>query len=180
LKDHQKGSRATVQSVAGDIDAQLLPAPTKSADFTEIFRQDYPLLAGYCAGLVGDGELGGDLAQEAMARTWGRWSAVRDPHAYAFLVATNLARKAWKDRQRQDTVKARLAGNAGPPYLAPDHSMLDLIDRLPEKLRVPVLLHYYADLPIERVARLLRRPAGTIRQRLHEARGLLANMLREG
>jgi RNA polymerase sigma-70 factor (ECF subfamily) len=178
VKDHQRESRRTVQSVAAEFDTQLLVAAPETADFTEIFRQEFPRLAGYCAGLVGDRELGGDLAQEAMVRTWGRWTSIRDPHAYAFLVATNLARKAWKDRQRQAVVTARLAA-APASYPPVDRSMLDLIDRLPEKLRVPVLLHYYADLPAERVARILRRPAGTIRQRLHEARRLLAGMMKD-
>jgi RNA polymerase sigma-70 factor (ECF subfamily) len=114
-----------------------------------------------------------------MARTWGRWTSVRDPHAYAFLVATNLARRAWKDRQGQAKMTARLAAEVASHRPPTDHSMLELIDRLPPKLRLPVLLHYYADLPAERVAHILRRPAGTIRQRLHEARRLLANMLKD-
>jgi RNA polymerase sigma-70 factor (ECF subfamily) len=50
----------------------------------------------------------------------------------------------------------------------------DLVERLPERLRSATVLHYYADLPVEQVARLLHRPEGTIRQRLHEARRLLA------
>lgn len=114
-----------MQSVAGEIGVEMPLVASASADFTEIFREEFPRLAGYCAGLVGDRDLGGDLAQEAMARTWGRWTSVRDPHAYAFLVATNLA-------------------------------------------------------PARRTSRqLLRRPAGTIRQRLHEARRLLAIMLED-
>ena len=104
-----------------------------------------------------------------MVRTWGRWTSVRDPHAYAFLVATNLARRAWKDRQRRAEVTAGLASGSRSMTMPVDPSMLDLIERLPPKLRDPVLLHYYADLPAERVARILHRPAGTIRQR--SARG---------
>jgi RNA polymerase sigma-70 factor (ECF subfamily) len=37
-----------------------------------------------------------------------------------------------------------------------------------------VLLHYYADLPVEEVARLIHRPVGTVKRRLHEARRVLA------
>ena len=51
----------------------------------------------------------------------------------------------------------------------------DAVDRLPPGLRDVVLLHYYADLPVEDVARAIRRPAGTVKRRLHEARALLSD-----
>jgi RNA polymerase sigma-70 factor, ECF subfamily len=169
-----------MQSLAAGVDTQgTLPVPA-ARDFTQTFRDEFPRLAGYCAGLVGDRDLGGELAQEALTRTWGRWTSVRDPHAYAFLVATNLARKAWRDRQRKALAVEKLSAEDKSRCVWPaDDSMLDLVERLPAKLRDPVLLHYYADLPAEQVARLLRRPAGTIRQRLHQARQLLATMLEE-
>jgi RNA polymerase sigma-70 factor, ECF subfamily len=169
-----------MQSLAAEAETQDQLAVPAARDFTQTFRDEFPRLAGYCAGLVGDRDLGGELAQEALTRTWGRWTSVRDPHAYAFLIATNLARKAWLDRRRKAMAVEKLSGSdkTGMSWPA-DNSMLDLVERLPAKLRDPVLLHYYADLPTEEVARLLRRPAGTIRQRLHEARRLLATMLED-
>lgn len=148
--------------------------------FDEVFRTEFPRLAGYCAGLVGDRGLGADLAQEALARTWSRWTAVREPHAYVFLVATNLATRTWKRQAKQRQVESALADRARDQAVWPaDPAVRDLVGRLPDKLRVPTLLHYYADLPIEEVARVLHRPAGTIRQRLHEARRRLAEMMKE-
>lgn len=142
-------------------------------DFADVFRREFPRLVGYCTGLVGDRDVGADLAQEALARTWARWPKVTSPHAYSYLVATNLARRYWKTLTREDRTKSALA--AQPKESIPtDLSILDLVQRLPERLRSAALLHYYADLPVEDVARLLHRPQGTIRQRLHEARGLLA------
>ena len=55
-----------------------------------------------------------------------------------------------------------------------DAGVRELVDRLPDRLRKAALLHYYADLPVKEVARLLHRPEGTIRQRLHQARRILA------
>jgi RNA polymerase sigma-70 factor (ECF subfamily) len=148
------------------------------ADFADVFRRDFPRLAGYCAGLVNDRELGADLAQEALARTWGRWTTVIDPHAYAYLVATNLARRHWKKRASDDRTRRALSDQLRNTE-APDHTVRDLVERLPERLRAATLLHYYADLPVEEIARLLHRPQGTVRQRLHEARRLLALDLRK-
>lgn len=114
-----------------------------------------------------------DIAQEALVRTWGRWVGVRNPHAYAYLVATNLVRQHWRAAARQrDTVHAQRITSAMTVDVTGD--LRDLVERLPEPLRVPVLLHYYADLPISDVARLMHRPLGTIKRRLHEARQRLA------
>jgi hypothetical protein len=43
-----------------------------------------------------------------------------------------------------------------------------------------VLLRYWADLPVAEVARLVHRPQGTVKRRLHEARAQLARDPREG
>jgi RNA polymerase sigma-70 factor (ECF subfamily) len=42
-----------------------------------------------------------------------------------------------------------------------------------------VLLHYYADLPLAEVARVMHRPLGSIKSRLSEARARLAQLLEE-
>jgi RNA polymerase sigma-70 factor (ECF subfamily) len=56
---------------------------------------------------------------------------------------------------------------------------LDAVERLPAHLRSVVLLHYYADLPVEDVARALRRPLGTVKRRLLDARKVLSATLRD-
>jgi DNA-directed RNA polymerase specialized sigma24 family protein len=61
----------------------------------------------------------------------------------------------------------------------PDATTLDAVRRLSPPLRDVVLLHYYADLPIDEVARVLRRPVGTVKRRLFDARVALAAALEE-
>ena len=145
-------------------------------DFADVFRREFPRLAGYCTGLVGDREVGADLAQEALARTWARWARVAEPRAYAYLVATNLARRHWKSSSREAQAQSALSTRS--LSIAPaDGVVRDLVERLPQRLRAATVLHYYADLPVEQVARLLHRPRGTIRERLYEARRLLVAAL---
>ena len=151
---------------------------TDRGGFAEVFGREFPRLAAYCAGLVDDRELGADLAQEALARTWARWPEVADPHAYAYLIATNLARRSWKTRARDQQARSALSRQAASTASS-DQGVRDLVERLPERLRSATLLHYYADLPIDRIAHLLHRPEGTIRRRLHEARRLLARQLNQ-
>ena len=113
---------------------------------------------------------------------WTHWPTVRDPHAYAFLVATNLARRQWLagfEATGLERTTRRRRAQSRPEQPAPHTHLRDLVNRLPARLRTPTLLHYYADLPTAEVARLLRRPPGTIRRRLTEARRLLGDALTE-
>lgn len=55
--------------------------------------------------------------------------------------------------------------------------LLTSVMRLPEKYRVPLVLHYYAGFSTGEVASMLHVPAATVRTRLARARGRLRNML---
>lgn len=59
-----------------------------------------------------------------------------------------------------------------------DPSVRLLVQALPERLRVPILLHYYADMPIREVSALTGRKEGTVKADLHAARELLRVHLR--
>jgi RNA polymerase sigma-70 factor, ECF subfamily len=60
---------------------------------------------------------------------------------------------------------------------ASDPWLRDLVERLPDKMRAPVLLHYYADMSIAEIALALHRPQGTIKRTLSDARTRLQTWL---
>ena len=53
------------------------------------------------------------------------------------------------------------------------------VARLPDRYRVPVLLFYMEDLKIPEIAAVLHIPQGTVKSRLHKAKKLLAQDLKE-
>lgn len=60
----------------------------------------------------------------------------------------------------------------------PDYSSLyEAIGRLPEKLRVTVILFYFRDMELASVADILGIPQGTVKSRLHKARKRLKEAL---
>lgn len=173
----------TVDTVSELLDARPEPAalpfagPAAVATFEEVYRKHFRDLSGYCAALLNDDQLGIDCAQEAFTRLFGRFRAVHSPRAWLFLVATNIVRDEWRNRARQrDTVEA-LAARSTLSVQPVDGGLLDAVRRLPAAHAEVVLLHYFADLPIDEVARQIRRPLGTVKRRLHEARGRLHAMI---
>lgn len=139
-----------------------------------LWNEHYAILAGWCLSLVGDREAAHDIASEAFTRLLSRWFTVRDPRGYLYVTATNLVRDRWRREQRDRKLQARLEEAA--PSSTPEHDpwLRDLVERLPARLRVPVLLHYYADLSIAEVATALHRPEGSIKRMLFDARARLA------
>jgi RNA polymerase sigma-70 factor (ECF subfamily) len=48
---------------------------------------------------------------------------------------------------------------------------------LPEKYRLPTLLHYLEGYSLKEIARILRIPESKVKSRLHQARGKLRDLL---
>lgn len=66
------------------------------------------------------------------------------------------------------------------PFREPEDSRLfEAVMRLPEKYRLVIHLFYYEDYAVEEIARILRRPVGTVKSQLNRGRGLLKEMLKE-
>jgi RNA polymerase sigma-70 factor (ECF subfamily) len=149
----------------------------KSRAASELFTDLYPGLAGWCRRLVDDDGTAHEIASEAFTRLWGHWTAVREPRGFLYVTAANLVRDHWRklDRERralrQATTEAELAQHREGAEASVPVRML--VRSLPERLRTPVLLYYYADLPVSEIARLTRRKEGTVKSDLHAARELL-------
>lgn len=162
-------------------------AEAHAAAFSDFYAAEFGRLAGYCRALVGSESAARDIAQEALVRVFSRWVTVAQPKAYAYLVATNLAKRTWRrgslERKAYERSGLSALHDGGTSRHDPAESdgawLRALVESLPERHRVPVLLHYYADLPVAEIGRLLRLPAGTVKRRLHEARAALARTVGE-
>ena len=142
--------------------------------FAELYRTHFGPVSGYASSLVGDSGVAVDIAQEAFTRLLARWRAVRDPRAWLFFVATNLTHDHWRSVARDRDLTDRFGTGLPAASAAPDPWLRDLVERLPAKQRQAILLHYYADIPIDEIARLLHVPVGTVKRRLHDGRARLA------
>jgi RNA polymerase sigma-70 factor, ECF subfamily len=164
-------------SASGELVAVAAPVDRWPPELVACYADHAQPLTGYLVTLLGDVNLAQDLAQEAFVRLFAKWRHVDHPRAYVYLTAINLAKQHWR---RSGTEQAALASvhRLGCDDESLDEPWLrDLVERLPRRLRTPVLLHYYADLPIEDVRDVMHLPLGTVKRRLHEARVMLRDIL---
>ncbi|AXE86249.1 sigma-70 family RNA polymerase sigma factor [Streptomyces sp. Go-475] len=102
--------------------------------------------------------------------------APRDLGAWAVAVASNYAVDWHRGRNRQERVSERLRtmGAWRETVPGPEDELLTLavaegLDALPALQRQVLILRYYADLTVPRIAEVLAIPAGTVKSRLHAA-----------
>ncbi len=130
-----------------------------------------------------------EVAQEVFLRAYRRRNTLRDPQRFRAWVARIAFRLALNRRRARSRRLARdTAWHAAQPASVPngahneDHRAFlnrvrSEIDRLPEKLRVVVLLSAVEEMDAGEVAAVLGIPAGTVRSRLHLARKRLLEVM---
>lgn len=130
-----------------------------------------------------------EVAQDAFVRAYKGAGSLRDPDKFrvwvgriAFRLALNR-RRAQARRLARDT--AWCAAREDPPGHGQDKGVSGVflgrvrteIDRLPEKLRVVLLLSAVEGMEAREVAAVLDIPVGTVRSRLHLARKRLLGVM---
>jgi RNA polymerase sigma-70 factor, ECF subfamily len=151
----------------------------QEADFEAFFVAHYAQLARYCWSLVRNREQAEDLAQEACSLVLGRWRHVSDPGSYAYVVATNLVRRAWRREQldRRRLLELQREATESTSDATQVLVLRDALGRIPRRHRDVVLLHYYAGLSTTEIALAVGKPQGTVKRQLSEARALLEAQL---
>jgi len=173
-------------------DADLIAASLDDpAQFELVFDRHYDAIHRYLA-RRGGWELAEDLAQGVFLAGFEGRRRFRPSGTSAapwlFGIATNLLRRHARTELRRLRAYARLpvrevapfdvnavvdrldAASAGP-------RAFELVARLPEGERNALLLVAWADLTYEQVAVALNVPVGTVRSRIHRARGKLRELL---
>ena len=145
----------------------------------------------FCRGLAFSREDAEDLFQDTFLKALERPEKLApDPKRALFAGALSL----WRSRKRKYARRARIAptepllDQAVPGGEDPEASMLareeeqrvrDVVAALPEKYRVVLVLYYSVEMKINDIALTLSLPVGTVKRRLHTARGLVEKGLAE-
>jgi len=152
--------------------------------FEEFFAATYGRLVGLLFAYLHDQAQAEDAVQDALASALVRWPVLRgyhDPEAWVRSVAFRRAIDHQRRRVRQRRALLRLGPPASLPPVGAEHvDLVRALRRLPMAQREVLVLHYVAELPVERVAVELRLPVGTVKSRLARGRAALAHELQPG
>jgi RNA polymerase sigma-70 factor, ECF subfamily len=114
---------------------------------------------------------------ETLITAWRRGRELRDGRAlrpWLLKVATNHAltmRRRRRDVRPIVDIEVSTADSTGP--LAARIALLSAVDDLPVEMRAAIVLHYFADLSVDDVARALGKSPNTIKSQLRVALGRL-------
>jgi RNA polymerase sigma-70 factor (ECF subfamily) len=193
-KTDMADDRLLRRMLAGDEDA-----------FADLYRRRHPAIYRFALRMSGNPTVAEDVTQEvfmALIREPGRFDPTRGSlSAFLFGIARNHLRKRWDQERRlvpitgdpeglDDVTTSAASGNGSGGAIA--HSFggewesLDTVERvrravstLPENYREVVVLCELEEMSYEEAAAALGCPVGTVRSRLHRARSILLEKLRD-
>ena len=161
------------QATGGDLDA-----------FEELVRRLQRRVYGFAYQHLRDLDEAHDLTQEIFVklfRNLTRYDPERPFEPWFWKLAANTTINYRRKRVPMPTDQSadQRIGSAEATFPAHDPALVDALAQLDPSYRLPILLHYYADLPLEQVAVSLNLSVPAIKSRLHRARAILRNTLAE-
>ena len=119
-----------------------------------------------------------DAVQEALLRAWTGRDKLRDRQLFRTWL-TRILINASHDilRKRKPTVPLENAREVSEAF--PDTALSEALGRLPEKLRLPLMLCYSENMTHAEISRALGIPATTVQSRLRKGKAMLRKELNE-
>lgn len=154
----------------------------EEAEVRRVYDAQFGMLSGWASRLVGDPDLGHDFATEAFVKLLRHWGDVAEPKAWLYTATGNLIKDHWRKRGREHAAYERFGGvtdQVDAPDVATRVTVRTAVLGLPDRLRLPVMLHYFGDLTIAQIATHLGKSEGTIKRDLWDARGRLSALLED-
>ncbi len=158
------------QATGGDLDA-----------FEELIRRLQRRVYGFAYQHLRDVDEAHDLAQEIFVKLYrnlGRYDPERPFEPWFWKLAANMSINY---RRKHVPMPAESLEATGLDPTLPQHdpALVEALAQLDPTYRLPVLLHYYADLSLEEVSQALNLTVAAVKSRLHRARAQLRNSLAE-
>lgn len=175
----------------GELLARFLATGEQSA-FEIVVRRHSALVFGICTRILGTTHDAEDAAQAVFLTLAHKASSLRQYGSIAgwlYRVAFNVAQRTREASQRRSNrereagarMESQQAGNAGDADRAEWEELKPLLDTelhaLPEKYRLPLILHYVEGRTQEEIATLMGCSYGAISGRLNHARNVLRERL---
>ncbi len=119
-----------------------------------------------------------DAVQACIEKAWQARHKLRDDSALRAWLVRILLRECYallKKRKRELPME-QLPERTTEPDAHPE--LYRHVTALPDKYRIPLVLHYMEGYAVAEIAHILSRPQGTVKAQLHRGRALLKDALR--
>jgi RNA polymerase sigma-70 factor, ECF subfamily len=135
-----------------------------TAEFDAFYAAHYHRVVGLAYALCGDRSAAEELAQEAFADAYRRWTAIgsyNDPGQWVRRVVANRAVSRWRKLARETSIvqRLRLREERSVPTMGEIDESAEafwaLVRRLPTRQAQVIVLRYHDDRPIAEIAELL-------------------------
>lgn len=158
-------------------DAERIDADRPSAvperDLGAVFDTDAPgLYRTILAFTGGRGDIAEEAVAEAFARAAARTGELRDPVAWLYRVAFNVATDEIRRERRQRPPPGPTS--SPPPEVA---GLMEALEKLPPRQRAAIFLFHVSDLPVVEVAKRMGIAQPTVRVHLVRGRRRLGELL---
>ena len=179
-------------------DAELV-AMARSRDreaFGVLVERHQPMAQRVAFGVVGQGSIAAELANEAMLQAYLSLDRLRDAatfQSWIHGIVLNVCRSYIRDRKKAPLSYEEVMGGVrheglaivdiepSPQEVAESQELhrvvIRAVESLPPKARVATLLHYYDQLSVREVADTLGMSVSAVKNRLHSARARLREVL---
>ena len=124
----------------------------------------------------------GDALQNAVFAAWRKLPSLREEaqfEAWLMRIVVNACRdvqRGYLRRKGEMPVEEAMQAASLPP---PDVDLQMALEKVAEKFRLPILLHYMNGLSVPEIARVLRLPQSTVKGRIREGLKKLRRLLGE-
>jgi len=167
---HTRDKTLVQAAMAGDRDA-----------FAALVARERDRMVMTARAIVGSFHEGEDCAQDAMVNAWRALPSLKNPVKFRPWLMTILTREALARRRRPGPRLLKTDPGRIEAREAPEHDRLTRLvtemERLPEKYRLLISLHYLAELSYVEVGETVGISPKRVKSRLHDARKILERRL---
>lgn len=143
----------------------------------DLFKTEYEAMYRLAYTMLGNDGDAEEVVQEAFVGVAARWGGLDNPGGYLRVSVVNGARKQMRSRSRGDNATVALRCRAVLDAPAPEVYLLDVVDDLPERQRVALVLTYYSGLSSHEVAEVMECSSATARSLVRHALGHLRKVV---
>ena len=135
--------------------------------FIAIYQDRYTSMVRLAVLMLGDQQAAEEVAQDAFAIAYQRWSKIENPISYIRQIVINRCRDVLRRRKLANALRA---GRPELVVIEPREHLDDALAALPARQRAVIVLRFYEGLSIDEIAATLATRPGTVKSLLH--RGL--------